>query len=757
MLAQQQQCDQEWNVSSTADANVLSEALKGCESGTFSVLWTGHVVVEQEIAVANGTSLSISGMNLGADAAAAAADGNGSTSLFSVENATLNIESMILMNGFRNGTGGGAILSDGGGVHISGATVFEGNECLSSEETVDTGGGAVLADAESNLTWTGDTIFRNNTASNLDGGALSCSHSTCNGTGTTLFEANSGAGAAGAVTVRMSNFSCEGTTTFIDNVTPGEGGAFFAADGSVAVFYGTTNATGNAAGSGGAFGLAGDLLPTSLGFTGTTTIANNTAEGDGGGMAMGLGCRASWEGAMAFADNVAGDDGGGLAMDGDSLLSIGGNTSYTGNSAGSKGGAVYANANLQGVTYDGVVFENNWAVIGGAIASYNTEESDPNIFTGCTFRNNIATSTGGAIEISVGDHELSSSSFFNNVAGTEQKTNLKRMTRRRMPCAMFRAPTNSPAKLPVAVVFCLRAGGGGALRLSGTARMENLVFEGNMATQIGCAALDVTAGPAVSNLGTLSAMTNITFTDNTFFCRNSTYVSYVQVSQTSRTPRGVPYRTRSDDQLQYKAISTPPTFPALLFFRCEEGFSLAKTFFQVDRNTHTHLFRRHMHVSSFFFNTTQENEVELGISRVYSAVCIGCLPLEGRLEEGNQHCSSCTVENPDRVPQECLAEPEGTHAAPGSTLETLEILPGWYRATNSTAKIFRCYNEDACLGGATGAEDFCADGYTGPCEWGMQVLVSVRTGEWGMQVKRSIAFSHPRYVILATRKASSPG
>ena len=531
MLAQQQ-CDQEWNVSSTADANVLSEALTGCEGGAFSVLWTGHVVLEQEIAVTNGTSLSISGIDL------AAADGNGSTSLFSVENATLNIENMTLMNGFRNGTGGGAILSDGGGVHISGTAVFEGNKCLSSEETADTtGGGAVLADAGSNLTWTGDTIFRNNTASNLDAGALKCSHSTCSGAGTTLFEANSGARTAGAVGVRMSNFSCEGTTGFIENTTPGEGGAFFAADGSVAVFYGTTTATGNAAGSGGGvFGLAGDtLLPTSLGFTGRTAITNNTAEGDGGGMAMGLGCRVSWEGAMTFEDNIAGDDGGGVAMDGDSLLSIDGNTSFTGNSASSKGGAVYANANIQGLTFDGAVFENNSAVIGGAIASYNTEESDPNIFTGCTFRSNSAISTGGAIEISVGDHEISSSSFFNNIAGTETGRN-ERVQHVVMRCAMSRAPNRFPVHsryVPTNwLCFYLRAGGGGALRLSGTVRMENLVFEGNKATQIGCDAFDATAGPAVSNLGTLSAMANITFMDNVFFCGNGTYLGYLPVSQT---------------------------------------------------------------------------------------------------------------------------------------------------------------------------------------------------------------------------------
>lgn len=411
----QVECNQEWTVNNTTDANILSAALEACEGGTVSVLWTGQVFVEQEIAVTSGTSLSISGVDLGASAV-----GNGSTSLFSVMGgATLNIEDMILMNGTRGGTGGGAIFANKAEVHISGTTVFTGNQCSSGETAEPGGGGAVRVENESLLTWTGNTIFFNNTAMNFDGGALYCSYSKCSGKGTTTFEANFGNEDAGAVRVSRSEFSCSGTTRFIDNATPGEGGAVLATDDSMANFYGTTNATGNSAASGGAFSLAGDsLLPTRLTFEGSTSIVNNTAEqGDGGGMAVAQGCNVSWEDDITFAENVAGDDGGGLAIDGDSLLSIGGKTLFSRNSAGSKGGAVYANANVDGITYEGAVFEFNSAAIGGAIASYSTEESAPNYYTGCTFRHNSAASTGGAIEISIGDDEISNSTFINNLAG----------------------------------------------------------------------------------------------------------------------------------------------------------------------------------------------------------------------------------------------------------------------------------------------------------------------------------------------------
>lgn len=409
----QAECRQEWIVSNTTTATELSEALRGeCEGETVVVDWIGHVSLEDAIPVTNGTSLTVSGSSSGA-----AVDGNRSTRLFGVFDATLNIENMVLMNGFLEGNAGGAIYARDSEVHISGITAFEGNMAESADPA--TGGGAIHV-KRSNLTWAGNTTFFNNTASLHDGGALSCFQSNCTGYGITVFEANSGFQDAGAVRVEQTNLSFFGETSFIDNFASWAGGALFATDDSAVFFNGSTSATGNSAGSGGAFNVAGDSgIPTILTFEGNTFIANNTArDGDGGGMAVSQGCEVFFNDTVTFADNVAGDDGGGLAIDGDSLLSIGGNTSFSGNSAGSKGGAVYANANVQGLTYDGAVFESNSAAIGGAIASYGAEDSAPSFYEGCTFTNNTATSTGGAIEISVGVEHISGSTFINNYAGT---------------------------------------------------------------------------------------------------------------------------------------------------------------------------------------------------------------------------------------------------------------------------------------------------------------------------------------------------
>lgn len=52
----------------------------------------------------------------------------------------------------------------------------------------------------------------------------------------------------------------------------------------------------------------------------------------------------------------------------------------------------------------------------------------------------------------------------------------------------------------------------------------------------------------------------------------------------------------------------------------------------------------------------------------------------------------------------------------GLALEALNIDEGYWRASPESVIILACYNADACSGGETGADSFCASGYQGPCE-----------------------------------------
>ena len=65
----------------------------------------------------------------------------------------------------------------------------------------------------------------------------------------------------------------------------------------------------------------------------------------------------------------------------------------------------------------------------------------------------------------------------------------------------------------------------------------------------------------------------------------------------------------------------------------------------------------------------------------------------------------------------CSVVPEGVNTTgnAGMTLETLSLMPGFYRTSDKSRNISECYREEACMGGST-AGSYCAEGYAGPCE-----------------------------------------
>lgn len=74
----------------------------------------------------------------------------------------------------------------------------------------------------------------------------------------------------------------------------------------------------------------------------------------------------------------------------------------------------------------------------------------------------------------------------------------------------------------------------------------------------------------------------------------------------------------------------------------------------------------------------------------------------------------------------CDEVPTGARSAEdgGTTLETLELEPGYYRTSNKSHNVLECFQEAACKGGVDAAGDgYCAEGYSGPCE-SLSVFVS---------------------------------
>ena len=75
----------------------------------------------------------------------------------------------------------------------------------------------------------------------------------------------------------------------------------------------------------------------------------------------------------------------------------------------------------------------------------------------------------------------------------------------------------------------------------------------------------------------------------------------------------------------------------------------------------------------------------------------------------------------------CELVPDGVNTGnSGMTLETLDLMPGFFRTSKQSKEVLECNRKDACLGGPTVAL-YCAEGYTGPCE-GFYLLIANMKG-----------------------------
>ena len=72
----------------------------------------------------------------------------------------------------------------------------------------------------------------------------------------------------------------------------------------------------------------------------------------------------------------------------------------------------------------------------------------------------------------------------------------------------------------------------------------------------------------------------------------------------------------------------------------------------------------------------------------------------------------------------CAVVPEGVNTTgdSGMTLETLDLMSGFFRTSDESREVLPCYRDEACKGGPNVNEN-CAEGYAGPCE-GFYLLIS---------------------------------
>ena len=409
-------------VGSTSDARNLAEAVR-CSRGVFEVEWKGSVIVHETISVVNGTVLKVFGS--GPDAVI---DGGGSTRMFTLDNASLDLSNVAVING-ASANSGGAIAASSSNLAFR-QTSFYGNNAIWN-------GGALFFSKGSNATFYETTRFQENTAG-AGGGALYLSDgSTAVWIGETVFSNNSAANNGGAIynTLSGSNISWRGGTDFIGNTASlgvgiGGGGAIFVGDGAKVEWNGTMNFTSNfASWDGGAVAAesASGMTEPQSSFDpsvsrilvgGPTIFFNNTCDGNGGGMSLSATSSVYFETA---------------------------HVTFSNNSAALAGGAVFISDIIDGPMFLNVDFNGNSAQVGGGV--YASQWRSTVTMDGCSFVGNVASSSGGAME-NVGHVKCVNTSFVANSAAMR-----------------------------------------GALRLAGTTSLDNCTFVENISEEGGGAAL----------------------------------------------------------------------------------------------------------------------------------------------------------------------------------------------------------------------------------------------------------------------------
>eukprot|EP00752_Nemacystus_decipiens_P007555 g6749.t1 len=483
--------------------------------------------------------------------------------------------------------GGAMYVWDESSVSFAGQTNFSSNVAAFS-------GGAFLVSSDSIATWSGDATFAENESGTPGeglagaGGAVSvqANSSVAWSGGTTQFIGNVADGFGSALWLSAARASWSGPTTEFINNSATIWGTLHVSSATEVSWTGETLFEGNRAATGAALFIFDGSY---VGWTGETRFFSNEADIDGGAVASLESDPESnprnssiYVGATTtFSNNTSGANGGGLSLLGACSLDVdpGVEVSYVGNTAEVAGGAVFVSGAGTGPAFSSATFVSNSAQVGGAVAVFGSgnsksvseaEPPDPTTFHRCRFEGNRAT-TGGAIDSAAGHDFVVDSTFEDNVAGT-----------------------------------------GGALRLAGTATIDGCSFVENFSDDGG--------GAVVSNIGTISSMSDISFSGNGFNCPAGMYLDY----NTSGDP--------------------------------------------------------------------------------YEAVCDGC-PIA---------CDGCVFTEPLLAPICSDVIAHSTSSGGKTTLEELSIERGYWRATNSSETILACYNADACLGGETGASDYCLDGYEGP-------------------------------------------
>ena len=655
-----------WIVEDSAGASALASATN-CVGGVFDVEWRGHVEFPETIHVLTGTFLNITGAGPGAVAV-----GTAINQFLNVADATVHVSGMRIEN---------CSAELGGAIYVN-ASVVTFNETSFSYNTATGDGGAVYLTGESLASWTGETLFESNAAAD-DGGAVYLNgESLASWTGETLFGSNTAADDGGAIYFSNSDVSWSGEMTFAGNVAGGNAGAVFVDEESHLSWTGETKFQTNA----GAFmggGIYANFRST-VSWSGETNFSGNSVGTNGGAFYVRDAANVNWSGRTSFSGN-SGGEGGAIMSYGE--LSWTGETSFSGNNAGRSGGALYVSHSY--ASWGGnTSFSKNTAVLdGGALNVWGG--GDVHWYGETDFSSNTARENGGAVGV---EDESSVSwtsrtTFFNNSCGGSGGALVAMGAINLAPgTSLFDANT---AQISGGAVFMSSVGSGPVFVGSN--------FTANVSPR-GGAVYSASSGTETVGYDTTLSVTyqECLFVDNRASSTGGAIESAAGYDEIAHTVfEGNTAGVGGALRLGGSAYLTNCTFVDNISDE-DEGAAISNV------GVMETSFAR---FSGNVFQCEPGTYVDLIDGDRYGSVCSGC-PV----------CDGCDVQDESLVPV-CTSQMEHTRSEGGdTTIETLDVDYGYWRATPTSRDVLTCYNEDACLGGVTGGPDFCRKGYEGPCE-----------------------------------------
>eukprot|EP00752_Nemacystus_decipiens_P002518 g2363.t1 len=809
-----------WLVETSAQARALVAATN-CSSGSFEVEWRGHIAVDEPFHVVDGTVFTLRGAAPGA-----VIDGNGSTRLFTVVNATLHVSGINITNGAsvvggaitasgatlmlnRTSLTGNRAALDGGSVYISdgsslscadvsfitnradvngGAAYVTGGSFLSCggswlNNTAGGYGGALGISDGSTASWGEDTTFSRNRAGLGGGGLAVVDRSTASWSGPNSYINNSAESGGGALEVVDSNVSWTGealslfnenkalfggalslvdaqlsssentTTLFTGNLATMMGGANSMARSRVVfggnVWFDSCRATGEPdvfeSGFGGAVvavssnvawhrdikftensadkvGGAIYVDDSSISSNGSTHFAGNNARLSGGGIFLWNGSHVEWTGDTTFTWNEAGADGGAVGspvFDSEynrqrSTLVMNGATAFVNNTSGGNGGALALSEGLSmSISALNVSFVENAAEVAGGAVYVSATGSGP-VFTGVDFMYNFAQWTGdttftwneagadgGAVASPVFDSEFNrqrstlvmngTTAFVNNTSGGNGGALALSEGLSMFISALNVGFVENAAEVAGGAVYVSATGSGPVF--TGVDFMYNFAQVGGAVSTLGSGNLkgfaDVESpnpttyercrfigNRAAATGGAIESASGQDSIFNSVFEGNRAAVGGALRLAGAASAENCTFADNTSDDGGGAAVSTV-------------GSNSRMTNISFRGN-------------GFYCQPDMFLDFESGDP--YEAVCSSCQML----------CDGCFFEEPDLVPV-CEGVMEHSKSSGGTvTLETLSIDPGYWRATASSKDILACHHADACLGGVSGTDDFCLEGYEGP-------------------------------------------